>query len=65
MAWPDFTRDMALRRVRSMIDKDIGVRAAIREIAKDEGIPYSTLRRWHYESVPKNENTRKGGNNGK
>jgi hypothetical protein len=62
MAWTDQCKIEFRTTAGSMIDKGKGVRETLRDISKDSGVPYNTLRRWYYpkeESVTKTGNTKR------
>jgi len=62
MAWTDQCKIAFMTNAEGLIHNGKGVREALREMSKDSGVPYGTLRRWYYpkeESVPKNGNGRK------
>ena len=64
MAWTDQCKIAFKTNAEGLIHKrgGKGVVKVLRQISKESGIPYGTLRRWYYpkeKSVPKNGNKRK------
>lgn len=57
MAWTDACKVEAVAQIEKRKEFSGGLRNAFRELSKESGIPYGTLRRWYYpESVPNNGN---------
>jgi len=59
MAWTDACKIEACAQIDRRRE-EMGLRAALRHLSRESGIPYGTLKRWYYpDSVPKNGNTKK------
>ncbi|NQT55744.1 MAG: hypothetical protein HQ551_05915 [Desulfobacteraceae bacterium] len=62
MAWTDQCKIAFKTNAEGLIHNGKGVRETLRELAKDSGIPYGTVRDWYYpkkDSVPKVRNKKK------
>lgn len=62
MAWTEQCKIAFRTNAEGLIHNGKGVRESLREMSKDSGVPYGTLRDWYYpkkDSVPKTRNKRK------
>ena len=60
MAWTDACKIEAVAQIDHKVEQGMSVRKALKELAKESGIPAKTIERWKYpqKSVLKNEDTK-------